>query len=485
MNRTGLSITLCLLLIAGAVLIAHGNTLTFDYVWEDRNGFVDDSPLREWKNIPRFFVRSAHEGFSVSHVTPYYRPVTVTLWALDWQLFRGNPAGSHLVNLLLHAGVAVVLFFLASRILGGDRLFALLAALLYAVHPAGMESVAYVSSRADLLCALFTGGAVLAWLRFRDGGGWGAAGSSLLLTALALLSKEPAVTLPLLVVACELLRGRERKWSSAVPFALVVAGYLLLRGVVLTRTAWDQTPFVERLWTAIHATGTYLLTLLAPLQVKTFYDVPTLFSFRQPEVFGMGVVILLWCGGAILAVRCGMTKGGVLALLVPLSILPMSNLPAMILPSPVAVRYLVIPLAIFSLAAAALLAPLRRVTVAGRGIRSGALPLLLLIPLFALLTVTSNGRWRDDDRFFAAVLADAPRSPLAFKLAANSHGKRGRGVEMARLYAAALELTRRRQLETARLMISLGYPERAKVELLKLPGAGDDPEVRELLARIR
>lgn len=474
-------------IIMATIFIAHGNTLTFDYIWEDRNNFIDESPVREWRNIPRFFVRSAHEGFSVSHVTPYYRPVTVTSWGIDWLLFRGNPAGSHFFNLLIHWGGSLLLFSIALRFTG-EIYSSLAAALLFAAHPAGVESVAYVAARADILCTFFMAGSFLAYLRFRESGRTRDLLLSLLLYLFALLSKEPAVMMPLFLLAAEWGEREhtppKRLLVPPLAAAVCVAAYLLVRTLILSRTGWDHTPLLERFWTSIHVTGVYLLTLLFPADLRTFYDVPTIVSPLQTEVWSGGIVILLWCGVSALLFRAGHRKGGVLLLLVPLSLLPSSNLPAMILPSPVALRYLHLPLALFSLAAAAILAPLPTVRVLGKPVSLGVLSLFLLIPPAAFYTAATSIRWKDNDRFFTAMLAEAPGSPLAYKLAANHYGKSGRGGEMARLYAIAYTLTRRRQIETARELIRLGETRRAREELLKLPNPLGDREVVEILSSL-
>jgi len=475
----------CCALVVAALLLAHGNTLTFDYIWEDHNTFIDDSPVKEWRSIPLFFVRSVNEGFSVSHVTPYYRPVTATSWGIDWLLFRGNPSGSHLINLLIHGGASILIFLITRRLTEG-WLPPLAASLLCAVHPAGMESVAYVAARADILCTLFTAGAILAALRFRESGSGCDALLSLVCTTLALLSKEPAVLIPLLLLA-DAARGEgtplRRRLLLPGAAAVAVAGYLVIRTLVLVRTSWDQTPFPDRLWTGVHVVGRYLITLLAPLDIRTFYDIPTFFSPLQQGVWEMGIVILLWLGIGVLFLVKGMGKEGTLLLLVPLSLLPVSNIPAMILPSPMAGRYLHLPLALFSVALATLLPHLPTVRVGGKHLPSGVI-FLCLIPVGGVITLSSNGRWKENERFFAAMIAEAPRSPLAWKLAANYHGKRGEGGEMARYYTVAYSLTRARQIGTAREMIRLGYPDRARRELLKLPNPLGDREVVEILSTL-
>ncbi len=82
-------------------------------------------------------------------VLPYYRPMTAFSYWLDGLLWQGNPGGFHLTNVLLHAGVSVLVLKVAQRLLP-NGLAALLAGLLFAVHPIHVEAVAWVQGRESL-----------------------------------------------------------------------------------------------------------------------------------------------------------------------------------------------------------------------------------------------------------------------------------------------------------------------------------------------
>ncbi|HVG43266.1 MAG TPA: hypothetical protein VM890_01010, partial [Longimicrobium sp.] len=161
-----------------------------------------------------------------------YRPVTLVSFALDWTLFGGSPAASHAVNVLLHAAVAVLVAALVRR-LGGGTGPAAAAGAVFAVHPVHVEAVANLVGRSELLAALFVMAACHAYLR----GPPRSAGRIAALSALYLLglgAKEIAVTLPVLLLVLDALRGRgERVGPRALlarnaPLLAALAGTLLV-----------------------------------------------------------------------------------------------------------------------------------------------------------------------------------------------------------------------------------------------------------------
>ena len=85
--------------------------------------------------------------------TPYYRPVQALTYLLDYHLWGLTPAGFHLTSVLLHAGTAMLLYRLGGSLLRDARA-ALVAALLFAVHPIHTEAVTYIAGRSDPLAAL-------------------------------------------------------------------------------------------------------------------------------------------------------------------------------------------------------------------------------------------------------------------------------------------------------------------------------------------
>jgi Tfp pilus assembly protein PilF len=141
-------------------LIAHGRAVTAGFIWDDDAYVTDNSTLGSLDGLRRIWLEP--------RATPQYYPLVHTTYWLEHQLWGLNPAGYHSVNVLLHAASSVLLWQLL-RFLAVPVPW--LGAAIFAVHPLGVESVAWVTERKNTLsmcCGLL---AALAWLRYRFGPG--------------------------------------------------------------------------------------------------------------------------------------------------------------------------------------------------------------------------------------------------------------------------------------------------------------------------
>ncbi len=169
--------------------------------------------------------------YSPGEVTSWYRPLYLLSWALDYAIWGTNPLGYVLTNVFLHA-VSAALVALITLELGGRRGVGLLAGLLFALYPTHPFSMNYVGDRPNVLATTLYLLALFAYLRYRDGRGrCGYLFLSLGTLALALLSKEIAISLPAVALIYELYR--RTPWREIlVPvgaLGAMVAGYLVLR----------------------------------------------------------------------------------------------------------------------------------------------------------------------------------------------------------------------------------------------------------------
>jgi hypothetical protein len=191
------------LLVALAAALPYLSTFRHDFVWDDAALVEQVTQAHAQGGLAG--VVSAEFRMDPREPTGYYRPVVLlSLWA-DRALGSGAPAAFHKTNVLLHVVCSLLVAALAGQLLN-SRTAALVAGLLFAVHPVHVESVAWVSGRTDLWAAVFVLGATVAWAVGRDAGRprrgllMAASGTAF---CLALLSKEVAVVLPGVLAAME------------------------------------------------------------------------------------------------------------------------------------------------------------------------------------------------------------------------------------------------------------------------------------------
>jgi cytochrome c-type biogenesis protein CcmH/NrfG len=251
-DRASRWVPLCLALVIVAVYW-NGSQMGFHF---DDGHVIEQNPhIRSLTNVPRFFVDPATS--SASQLNRVVRPLLLATFAVNYAISGNAPWSYHLVNLLLH-WLAVVLVFRIVR----DHLWlgeaatavAAAAALVVAVHPLNTSAVNYVSARSALLTAVFYLGAFDVALRGRLVASTG-------LYVLALLTKEIAVTLPLLILGYWGI-ARARADGVRTPVRWVFLGVLAALGVA--SLAWRAVLMSPSLIAAVHGTeadrGVYFMT---------------------------------------------------------------------------------------------------------------------------------------------------------------------------------------------------------------------------------
>src|SRR6266851_2842917 len=166
-----------------------------------------------------------------------YRPLTILSFAVDWQLSGGRPGWFHAVNTLLHATAALLVVLVLARWLPGAA--AVVAGLLFAVHPVHVEGVASLVSRAELLVAVGLFAAVLSARR----GWWTVA---IICAAVAMFSKEHGVITGVVILLDNWLQPAEQRRWYPTPFyaglGLATAGFLVVWALVGRNAVADVAP---------------------------------------------------------------------------------------------------------------------------------------------------------------------------------------------------------------------------------------------------
>ncbi len=283
----------CLL---GLIAAVYWPVLGFDFVNWDDPWYVLNNPLitswhpsNLWRIVTEFNVKN-------------YAPLTTLSLLLDHTLYGKTAGGFHLTNVLLHALNSVLILLLVTR-LTDNRSIGLVTAVLFAVHPVQIETVAWVSSRKTLLCSVFMLASCLSWLRPDRIGRHELHGTMWL--ALALLTKAAAIIIPPIVLAYDVL-VRRKTIAEALPHQLA-PGFLCILLLNITMSA--QTSVMGGVrdhlgMSKLQILGIdsvivwkYVGMLLWPSGLSVLYDPPTqgiLLPIIVSSVAWTGVGLLCW-----------------------------------------------------------------------------------------------------------------------------------------------------------------------------------------------
>jgi tetratricopeptide (TPR) repeat protein len=437
-----------LLLIMITILLScavYFNALRNGFVYDDIPQVVQNPWIRNFRFLPEIFSANvwAFQGIS----TNYYRPLLHTSYMMSYHLFGLAPWGFHLVNIVLHAGVSILVFLIASRLFSVtapqaspvSRFLPFIAAMLFAVHPIHTEVVAWVGGVTDLVFTLFT----LLSLYFyiisseREGHRKGLKAFSVASFFLAALAKEPAMTLPLILAAYDYSYRREalrpvdylKRYS---PYLGAAGVYVILRVNALGGFApvrrHGELGLTDYLINVFPLFRQYLQKLFLPVHLNAYHVFSPISSVLEPN----GLLSLVVTMAFAVAVLRAMKKNRPAFFALALVLLPL--LPSLYIPgsgeNTFAERYLYLPSFGFVLLIALLVE-----RVASQRLNWSvplAVALILVTGLYAHGTVQRNTVWRDDERLWRDVIQYSPNSAVPhynFACALNAQGRIDEAIE--------------------------------------------------------
>src|SRR2546428_563383 len=438
-------------LIALVTLAAFLPTLQNQFVnWDDHENLLDNPHYRGLGRAHLRWMWTTHMG--------HWIPLTWMTFGLDYLLWGMNPVGYHLTSLLLHVTNAVVFFFVVRRILTlalpspAERSHALavsagFAALVFAIHPLRVESVAWVTERRDVLSGLFYLLTILVYLRASERGGYW---PSVAAFVCALPSKSVVVNLPVVLLILDVyplrrLGGAVGWWSEParrvyvekIPFVLLAAA---ASAIALwaqlshnTMVSVVQLSAPGRLAVSVYGLSFYLWKMVAPVNLSPLYELPpTVNPWAPPFIVSYGVVLAITA--IVLAFRRrvpGLPAAWVVYIVVLLPVLGIFQSG----PQITADRY-------------TYLAGLGWAILAGAGLLSCWHATRFLIPSCAVCLIAGLGVltwnqvqvWRDSEQLWSHAAAIDPRSPVgqySWGLALAQEGKLTEAIEH---YTTALRI---------------------------------------------
>jgi hypothetical protein len=394
---------------------------------------------------PRLWGQFWTRDYFYNGIDNLYRPLASQSIGLQWWLTGDQPWIFHLFNILLNAGVCAGVAELGRR-LAGWRV-GLIAGLLFAVHPVHAEAVCAVIGRTELLCALGIIFALVMFLRapLTMARTW----AIFAFGVLAMLSKEPGMLLPLLLLAalsvrkkiCGAWTNQERepaKWLAVLMLWSVSLLIVLREEILHLRFEWERkwldwtiqplinSPSPDRWLIPVALLGRYARLLAWPSRLSIDYGVaiinPTiprndfyLCLGAATLIFFALLTIVLWTRKSWGALFCVIAAAVTYAMA--------SNI--IIIGTIFGERLIYLPSAFLLILAAMALAKLPP--------KSGATIVAILVILGCVRTFTYAQQWNDRDSFYAYSLAMHPDSVRIRLLVAEIDRQEGKLDQARRL----------------------------------------------------
>jgi len=299
-----------ILLIVLAGVIAYHNCLPNEMFWDDDDFINNNRFIRDFHYWPLWFSQNLVAGSYL--VSNYWRPLLLSIFALEWHWWQRWVYGWHAVSISVHILAGVAVYFLLNRLFE-ERLLAFLVALLFVTHPVNNEAVVYVNSLGDSLASLLVLSSLLSYAHFRQSKNPAFRSrsyyASLLLFPLAVMSKETGFVLAgLLPLMDFLLLQKHRSFWSRVgsvaaaswPLFALALTYVLLRATVLNFSNsfnfYNQAnPFTThlsiRVMTFFKAMTQYTGFLFFPYQLRVERQLVWAQSLFEWDVIVGGIIV--------------------------------------------------------------------------------------------------------------------------------------------------------------------------------------------------
>ena len=347
-------------LVLAMTFAAYSPTLRFQFVHDDWGQIVQNPAVHSWRAVPNYFTSHVWEGFEPEQRGNYFRPLFLLWVRLNDALFGNRAWGWHLTTILAHLLATYLVYQLALQ-LGIGRPVALVAALLFGLHPAHIEAVDWVSGVTEPLLGILALASVICYIAARRefALGFSRHVASLGFFALALLEKETAVILPAFLWLYEWTHGQEAGRSCGVGkllawcagtlrktwgYFLILLLYVPLRVHALGKFSYVITPMSARVLFLTWPTQIWfwIRHLLWPVGLCTFYDLPQV-SQATVTTFVLPALLDIAAGFLLVAIARGSRDFAFFAGWLVLPLLPLLNLRVFVANDFAHDRYLYLP----------------------------------------------------------------------------------------------------------------------------------------------
>lgn len=361
-----------------AAFAVYLNALNSGLVWDDHY-YVNRFPLR-FNSLSSLFLPTDLKGA----IMVFYRPLIGLTYVFDYSIWFDKPFGYHLTNILFHAANTLLLYLITAKIFKSITV-AFWAAMLFAVHPIHTESVSWISGRTDIMATAFIFLSMLAHIEFKEKNNKRAVIPATLFFALAMFSKEIAISMIIVFAMYDLLISGQKGLEPLpyICYGAVIILYLIMRQLYLANTVMEMSfkPFPEILTIFFSSIAFYLYKFFYPFGLNLYIpEIPHSSLFFIAGIFLSAISVLLF-----------IKKKRIYFFLIAsffITIMPsIFGAFTTVLSPPFAERYLYLPSAFLCIG------------IAYSTLKLGKYSRYLIIPVFlvfALLTYNRNGLWKSE-----------------------------------------------------------------------------------------
>jgi len=281
-----------LLLLTAAAFGIYANALNSGLIWDDHY-YVNRFPLR-FNSLSSLFLPTDLKGT----IMVFYRPLIGLSYLFDYSIWFDKPLGYHLTNVLFHAANTLLLYFITNKAFKSATV-AFLSSMLFGVHPIHTESVSWIAGRTDLIATAFIFLSMLAHIEFKEKNNKRAVIPAALFFALAMFSKEIAISMIIVFAMYDLLIS-EQKRLELLPYVCywaVIILYLIMRQAYLANAVVEMSfkPFPEILTIFFSSMAFYLYKFFYPFGLNLYIsEIPYKFLFLIAGIFLSATSVFLF-----------------------------------------------------------------------------------------------------------------------------------------------------------------------------------------------
>lgn len=285
-----------LVVLLVAAFFIYAPSLSGDFIIDDIPQVRDNPYIRDISHISRYFTKGLWENSALEITSEQrYLPMTLVPMLLNYKLWGNNPFGYHVFLLLLHLANTCLVYVLVRKLVTGTTMAATIGAAIFVLHPTKVGSVAWIIGGVEPLVTFFLLGAMLAHLAhidsLKNSKEWRYLLLSLFCFQLALWSKEVAIAFPLIVVTHDLIYRKKIDWPTVFLHALVVAGFLIARSLVLGEAGKSDGVDLSQFSRAIDFALGYSELLVLPTHIP-FYILSPEHSVSSVQGIVSAIVIV-------------------------------------------------------------------------------------------------------------------------------------------------------------------------------------------------